>query len=274
MPELPSTLKIIVVVLFAYIALVAIVFLLQRRMLYFPSSVLPPETVAHTRGLTSWPNSGQTYRGFVAVDSSQDVKGTIIVFHGNAGQAIDRNYYGGALTPLGYRVLLAEYPGYGARVGRPSEAAFITDAKETVELAHQAYGDPIILWGESLGSGVATALAADTTVPVTAVVLVTPWDSLPRLAQTIYWFFPARWLVLDRYDNVRNLQSFAGPVAVVVAEQDEIIPTRHSMRLFKSIPGSKRLWVLENAGHNSWPVQPDAGWWREVTAFISEGLSP
>ena len=262
--------KIILTVILFYLAFAVLAFFLQRRMLYFPGQTRPPEEWVQMSGLAFWPAPDVDYRGLVGVDPTSEPKGTIIVFHGNAGMAADRSYYARALTPLGYRILLAEYPGYGGRSGSPNEATFVADARETVELAHQEFGAPIFLWGESLGGGVTTALAADSSVPIAGVILVTPWDSLPRLAQSIYWFFPARWFVLDKYDNVANLQSYGGRVAVALAEKDEVIPIRHGRRLYESVDSPKKLWIFENAGHNSWPIQPEASWWKEVMQFIGE----
>ncbi len=264
---LSVVLKIALAILLIYCAIVAIAFALQRQMLYFPTQERPSEEWVRMAGLAVWPASTSDYRGFVS-EGSADARATIVVFHGNAGRALDRSYYAHALGPLGYRVLLAEYPGYGGRDGKPSEAALIADAVETLELAHEEFGGPVYLWGESLGAGVAAAVAASTEAPIAGLVLITPWDSLPDLAQSIYWFFPARWLIRDQYDSVKNVESYAGPVALVVAEQDEIIPSRHSMRLFESVTSDKRLWILPGAGHNSWPVQPDAPWWREVVDFV------
>jgi len=265
---LSVALKVALFLLLVYCVIVAVAFALQRRMLYFPNPERPPQERAQSAGLAFWPASTEDYRGFVSVEPV-DAGATVVVFHGNAGRAVDRSYYAHALAPLGYRVLLAEYPGYGGRSGKPSEAAFVADAVETVELAYKEYGDPIYLWGESLGSGVAAAVAATSDVPIAGLVLLTPWDSLPDLAQFTYWFLPARWLVLDQYDSVENVTSYAGPVAVVVAERDELIPTQHSMRLFESVTANSKLWILAGAGHNSWPVQPEASWWREVVDFVS-----
>jgi pimeloyl-ACP methyl ester carboxylesterase len=145
----------------------------------------------------------------------------------------------------------------------------VQDAKETVRRAHKEFGGPVFLWGESLGCGVASGVVADPPVPIKGVVMMTPWDSLPDLAQALYWYFPARWLVRDRYDNVRNMLSCAQPVAVLVAERDEIIPRKHSMRLYDALPGPKRLWVLEGAGHNSWPAGANVAWWRAVMDFVA-----
>lgn len=263
-----TAMKIFITVILLYLAFATFSFFLQRTMLYFPGKKLPSEEWAQMSGLSFWPVPDENYRGFVGVDLSSEPKGTIIVFHGNAGMAADRSYYVRALTPLGYRVLLSEYPGYGGRSGSPSEEKFVADARETVELAYQEFGSPIFLWGESLGCGVASALAAESPIPIAGVILVTPWDSLPRLAQSIYWFFPSRWFVLDKYDNVSNLQSYDGRVAVALAEKDEVIPFRHGRRLYESLDSPKKLWIFEDAGHNSWPVHPEASWWKEVMQFV------
>jgi pimeloyl-ACP methyl ester carboxylesterase len=85
----------------------------------------------------------------------------VLVFHGNAGSALDRKYYPDALEKLGYRVILVEYPGYGGRRGKLGEGSFVADARDLVTLARDEFGDPIYVWGESLGCGVAIAVAAD-----------------------------------------------------------------------------------------------------------------
>ena len=263
-----SKMKLILYAILFYCLLLAVVFFMQRRLLYLPDPARPSDVAVQTAGLTFWPSSSNDYRGFLSTEPHSNPKGTIIVFHGNAGRAADRIYYARALTPLGYRVLLAEYPGYGGRRSSPSEASLTADAKAIVELAHQEFGDPIYLWGESLGCGVATAVASETQIPIAGVILVTPWESLPKLAQSIYWFFPARWLVRDQFDNAANLAAYDGPVAVLLAEHDEVIPVRHGQRLFDAITSYKKLWVFEEAGHNSWPIQPGESWWREVMAYM------
>lgn len=251
-----------------YILLLAVVFFLQRRLLYLPNPAQPTDASLQVAQLTSWPSSISDYRGFLSIDSPSEPKGTIIVFHGNAGRAADRSYYTNALTPLGYRVLLAEYPGYGGRDGAPSESSLVDDALVTVARAHQEFGEPIYLWGESLGCGVVAAVATEIGFPIEGVVLVTPWESLPKLAQSIYWFFPARWLVRDQFDNAANLAEYEGPVAVLLAGQDEVIPVSHGQRLFDQLNSPKKLWVFDNAGHNSWPIAPAEGWWRDVMDYV------
>lgn len=260
--------KFILYAILFYLLLLATVFAMQRRLLYLPNPAQPAEASLQAAPLSFWPTADNDYRGFISEDSQLDPKGTVIVFHGNAGRAADRSYYVQALAPLGYRVILAEYPGYGGRSGSPSEASLTADAKATVELAYEEYGTPIYLWGESLGCGVVAAVAAEAEVPIGGVILITPWESLPKLAQSIYWFFPARWLVRDQFDNAANLAGYDGPVAVLLAEKDEVIPVQHGQRLYDALTSDKRLWVFEGAGHNSWPIASQEDWWQEVMDYV------
>jgi alpha-beta hydrolase superfamily lysophospholipase len=254
-----------------YALLVFAAYLLQDRLLYFPNKATRIQTAqaASRLGLALWPDGEDDYFGLISTDPPTPSSGTVLIWHGNAGSAIHRGYYVHPLQALGFRVVLLEYPGYGARPGRLREPSFVADALQAARRATQEFDGPLYVWGESLGCGVASAVAADPELEVQGAVMLTPWDRLPDLAQRIYWYLPARWLARDRYDNVGNLQEFPGPVAVLMADRDEVIPNAHTMRLYESLPDPKRLWVFQNAGHNSWPTAPDAGWWAEVMEWVS-----
>lgn len=244
-------------VLIVYIAFSLVVFIFQRQMLYLPGEFRLSRERARNEGLLHWP-SFERYRGLIGRQEPADSKGTIIVFHGNAGTAHDRRFYVSALSDQGFRVILAEYPGYGGRVGRPSEEVLVEDALETMLLAYHEYGQPLFLWGESLGSGVVSSAVAKANVPLKGLVLFLPWDSLPKLAQTHYWYLPAYWLVLDKYNSIDNLRHFEGNVAVILAEKDEVIPVKHG----------RKLWLFKDVGHNNVAVEPELHWWEDVTEFI------
>ncbi|HXW69371.1 MAG TPA: alpha/beta fold hydrolase, partial [Dissulfurispiraceae bacterium] len=173
---------------------------LQSKMLYYPSSSVPSQEDLSANHIQFWPSSRAGYRGFIGSNQINNPKGTVIVFHGNAGTAAYRAYYVRALESLGYRVLLAEYPGYGGRAGRLGEKSFVNDAKETVQLIQQQFGDPIFLLGESLGAGVAAAVVKNMPGQINGIVLVTPWDSLLSVAQSKFsrWF-PVRLFMKDKY---------------------------------------------------------------------------
>jgi pimeloyl-ACP methyl ester carboxylesterase len=120
-----------------------------------------------------------------------------------------------------------------------------------------------------LGASVATAAAADPSLPIEGLVLITPFTNLPDLAQSIYWPLPVKCLVREKYDSKANLQSFRGPVAILVAGQDELIPRQHSQQLYDSLATRKEIWVFEGAGHNTWPISQQEGWWQEAADFVS-----
>lgn len=273
-PDRPWTLLIIAVVV--YFAFLLFVYFRQDKMLYFPeaASMTALEARAKAHRFRIWPGNATDYHGFVQEDLAGSSNGVILLFHGNAGSALDRTFYGKELSPLGYRLILMEYPGYGARAGELGEDSFVSAAVEAARAAVEQFGGPLVLFGESLGCGVASAVAGSGKVPVAGVVLMTPWDTLPDMAQSVFWYLPARWLTRDRYDNVRNLGRYPGPVAVAVAENDEVIPPRHGHRLFELLSNRKKLWVLKGAGHNSWPAVVDSAWWGEIFGFLTEGKTP
>ena len=259
--------KITLYSLIGYLFLCAVVFMSQRYLLYLPDIRRLSLEQVNARGLRPWP-SADHFLGFIDLQESASIQGTIIVFHGNAGAAHDRSFYVQALARQSFRVIIAEYPGYGGRGDKPSEETLVRDALSTIRLTHQQFGEPLFLWGESLGCGVVAAALKQTDIPVQGVVLFLPWDSLSDVAQTHYWYLPARWLVLDRYDSVNNLRGYTGNVAVILAGDDEIIPVRHGKRLYETITTRKKLWLFDGARHNEMPLTPNLSWWREVTDFI------
>ncbi|TAK60635.1 MAG: alpha/beta hydrolase [Methylobacter sp.] len=258
-------------ILLTYFLLLLIVFLFQRKMIYFPNtySLDHQQLLADQAGLKLWPST-DNYLGLISKTPQTVSKGTVIVFHGNAGSATNRTYYLAPLEKLGYRVILAEYPGYGARKGAPSEQTLISNGIQTATQALNDFGGPIFLWGESLGSGVVGGIVQSGQIPVKGIVLVTPFSSLADVAQHHYWFFLAKWLIRDKFDNIKNLQNYSGNTAVLLAEQDEIIPNKYSLKLFESLPHKKKLWAFKDAGHNTLPLYQDLPWWQEVMQFVND----
>ncbi len=243
---------------------------LQYRMLYYPSALVPSEQYLAGSGLGFWPSGPENYRGFVGGNTGGQAKGIFIVFHGNAGTAADRGYYAKALGDLGYRVILADYPRYGGRKGELGEAAFVTDAVETVRLVREKYDGPLYLLGESLGAGVACATTRVSPTPISGIVLITPWDTLRAAARRNFPWLPVRLFLKDSYDNIANLSAFRGRVVVVAAGNDEFIPLSLTRNLFDSLATpDKKIWVIEGAGHNDWPERITPSFWREIAGSVS-----
>ena len=240
---------------------------MQDRFIYFPEKATIEDVTSG--GLRTWPTS-EAFRGLIAEPAGK-VYGTAIVFHGNAGHAGHRSFYAAALTRLGLRVILAEYPGYGPRDGTPSEESLVADAQQTIALAHRLYGMPLPLIGESLGAGVVAAAGSRERDKTSGLLLITPWDRLEHVAACHYPWLPVKWLLRDRYDSVTHLASFDRPVLVVVAQNDSIVPARFGEALYNALAVPKHLIVVKGAEHNDWIGHIDDTWWQEAVGFL---LSP
>jgi hypothetical protein len=238
--------------------------MLQNHLLYFPDKATVEEMLAS--GLDAWP-SAQDFRGLVA-EAAGAARGTVIVFHGNAGHAAHREFYARFLIRLGLRVILAEYPGYGPRDGALGERSMVADAEQTLLLAYRRHGAPLLLIGESLGAAVAAAAAARQRDRIAGLLLITPWDRLENHAAHHYPWLPVSWFLRDRYDSAAHLASLNRPVVVAVAERDSIVPARFGKALYEALAEPKRFTVIKGAEHNDWPARIDERWWRDVIAFL------
>jgi fermentation-respiration switch protein FrsA (DUF1100 family) len=148
-------------------------------------------------------------------------------------------------------VCLFDYRGYGGNAGSPSEAGLMRDAHAVgAAVAGRAGVDAgrIVLLGESLGTGVAVALAAD--VRPMALVLRSPFTSMADVAAHHYWFLPVRRLLWDRYDSLARIGVLACPVAIVAGDGDRVVPFALSRRLYDAAPEPKTFITVRGADHN------------------------
>jgi hypothetical protein len=258
-----------------YAAFLLVLYFIQDLLLYLPAKTSPDRLIPESKqiGLRLWPDRSTSdhYRGFVLEGNPwHRPKGTVIFVHGNAGNAMNRVVFAASIRDAGYRPILMEYPGYGARAGTPSEAALAKEVQEVVRLAAAETEGPVYLWGESMGAAVvASALGSDPTLPVAGVLLITPWNNLPDLAQSIYWFAPVKYMVRDRYDSAANLAKYRGPVVILMAEQDSVIPPTHSRALFDSLPEPKHRVIVPDADHNNWFRRAGSDWPADIMRFLA-----
>ena len=242
---------------------------MQNRFLYFPEPQWPTEQMLAYENMKLWQATAADYQGLIAAHDAPAPNGTIVLFHGNGGTALDRGFYLEPIMKLGFRVILAEYPKYGGRPGKVGEKPFVAAGLETVRLAHEQYKEPLYLVGESLGCGVAAAVAKQTSVPIAGIILITPWDTLASVAKSMFPFLPVKLVLTDKYDSIENLQAFQKKISVVGAERDEILPIKHAINLYNALPeGRKRMWIIKGAGHNDWPMHAEASLFKEMTDFV------
>jgi uncharacterized protein len=181
--------------------------------------------------------------------------GALLFAHGNGGNLSGRGAYIVELQRhLKVGVLLIDYPGYGRSGGAPTEAGCYAAGDAAYDWLAETLGVPgerIILYGGSLGGGVATDLAARR--PHRALVLVSTFTSIPEQAQTLYPWLPARWLVRNKFDNLAKLASVTGPVFVTHGRNDDLIPFAMGERLYAAAAGPKEFFPIDNWGHNDFP---------------------
>jgi pimeloyl-ACP methyl ester carboxylesterase len=246
--------------------------LVQRRLLYFPERTgrVEAERRARALGLEPWVSGGELLGWRAATPGA---KGRLLVFHGNAGSALDRGYYAAfaqAAPDLPLEVLLAEYPGYGPRPGEPSEPALLEAARAAIAAARREGGGPLLVAGESLGSAVAALAAAADPAAVDGLLLVTPLASVPAVARRHYPFVPAL-VHRDTWRADQALPRYGGRVAFLVAGHDEVVFPDLGRALYEAYPGPRRLWVDERATHNEVDWRPSLGRWREMVEFLATG---
>ncbi len=251
-----------------YLLVVVGMFVFQRSFLYYPDRQAPDLAdaggealeVVHTRSadgleLVHWYRPPASPGGPV-----------VVVFHGNAGHAVDRVAKLRAMLEAGFGVFFAEYRGYGGNPGQPDEPGLTADARAVMALL-EARGvglERIILYGESLGTGVAVKMAVEH--PVAGLVLEAPFTSIADVAQAHYWYLPARWLLHDKWESLGRIRGVASPILVVHGERDRVIPTRFGRRLFEAAPEPKTALYLPSAGHNDVWNYPEAR--RAILDFV------
>jgi hypothetical protein len=259
-----------------YAGLSLVVAMLQDKLIYFPHRADEAALIerGRTEGLEPWRDGSGAIVGWKAprLGSTPPAANRLVVFHGNLGYAQHRLGYVEGFGQIAggrtWEVYLFEYPGYGAREGKLGEASFIAAGLAALRTLREADARPIYLLGESLGSGLASALAGREPQSVAGVMLITPFASLTEVAAHHYPFLPVRLILRDHWDNAAALRSYAGPLAVRLAGQDEVIPVTHGRRLYEAYAGRKQLWIGEGASHNSLDFSMSSSWWEEVTRFL------
>lgn len=239
-----------------YGVLVAVLYLIQRSMMYFPWSdvATPAESgVPEMRAVRIATSDGLTLASWYHPAAAGNP--TVVFFQGNAGNIGYRGFKGRVLLDAGFGLVLVGYRGFGGNPGRPNEAGLYADGRAVLSFLARS-GVPsgrLVLYGESLGTGIATQLAleaAKDAAPIGAVVLEAPFSSMAAVAQIHYPYLPAYWMVKDRFATIDKISAIGAPLMVVHGETDRVIPIRMGREIFAAAKEPKEsLWV-PNAEHN------------------------
>ena len=246
-----SNLKwLIMYALVGYAAVLALLYVTQRAMQYFPERF---RTAPAAAGLPQAEELGldtaDGERVIVWHVPPRGNKPVALYFHGNGGSLRNRVDRFRALTEDGSGLVALSYRGYGGSTGTPSEAGLIADALAAYAFTSARYGsERIVLWGESLGSGVAVALAAQ--MPVGYLILQSPFTSAADVGAQRYWFVPVRLMMKDQFRSDLRIGKVAAPVLILHGDRDDIVPIALAERLYGLINAPKRFVRMAGVGHN------------------------
>ena len=258
-----------IIALCAYIALTAVVYVAQRSLMYFPDTahVLPaaaglpeaeevPLTAADGVRIAAW---------HVA---PRDGKPVILYFHGNGGALRFRVTRFRRVIADGIGLVALEYRGYGGSGGSPNEQGLIADAQAAYHFAAAHYPpQQLVLWGESLGSGVAIAVAAER--PVSRVILEAPFTSAVALGARHYWYLPVRLLMKDQFRSDLRIGKVKAPVMIMHGVNDRVVPYAMGEQLFELANKPKHFVRFLDGGHED---LDDNGGLDAVARFLAGDL--
>lgn len=267
--------NLVITIVGVYLVFVLLVFFLQPHLIYFPQTgrdiVATPDQVGLSyESVEINTNDAETLHGwFVPVP---DAVGTVLFFHGNAGNISHRLDFLPMFQKLKLNTFIFDYRGYGQSSGVPSETGTYNDAMAAWEyLTEERRVSPseIVLYGESLGGAVAAWLAAQTKPAM--LVLASVFTSVPELAANIYPYLPVRTIARFEYNTLEYLNAVDCPVFVAHSPQDEIVPFAHGERLFQAAAEPKQFLMLSN-GHNDGFIFMREEWINSLDSFVTNHL--
>jgi esterase/lipase len=250
--------KIGILILLGYVGVGLFLYFNQRSFLYFPT---PNKSTKYSHIVMH--NDGESINVIVLNEGHQNA---ILYFGGNAESMAGSSDYIAGQFPE-FTVYLMDYRGYGASTGIATEKALYSDALklyDTIAPKHKQ----ISVGGRSLGSGIATYVAAHREVNKLA--LITPYDSIVNVAQDIYPVYPASLLLDDRYDSVSRVKDIKAQTLIVIAENDRVIPRTSTNNLIKAFKKEQlKVIVIKNRGHID--ISDDARYYKIMQDFIGKG---
>ncbi len=241
-------------------------FVFQRKLIYIPDKGKPSFVLAKQYGLNEvflQTNDGLDLLAWYK--KAKEGKATIIHFHGNAGNIAYRLPIAKYFIDNGFGILLVEYRGYGGNLGHPSEQGLYKDGQSAIAFL-QAQHIPLsstVLYGESLGTGVAVAMSVH--YPACALILQSPYTSMFELAKSHYpWVLVKPW---DRYNSLEKIGAISTPVLILHGKMDEIVPYHQAQQLFSAVNAPKQFVLYPERGHNDLWHQD---FYQKVILFVEQ----
>lgn len=250
----------------SYFTIGLLLFFLQERIIFFPQK-LPLDH--------KFRFNGDFEEKFFQVDDeskihalhffSKNPKGVILYFHGNAGSLHDWGHVAGEFVEMGYDVLISDFRGYGKSQGPRSEQAFYQDAEILYDYLSEKYEtNQIIIYGRSLGTGVAIDLASKRSAQ--QLILETPFLSLASVAQKRVPIFPVKLLLKYHFRSDQKISKIEYPIHIFHGTKDGVIPFSEAQRLSEILKSPEVLTIIQNGNHNNLPTFEK--YWQKINELL------
>lgn len=252
-----------------YAVICGAVFLLQGALLFHPTSLDAAEPAEPRGQPLELAVDGAVLRGVIVPGRGEGPRPTLLYFGGNAERVRQRARERGWVGELGFHQVFVSYRGYDDSTGSPSGAALLADAvaiHDAIAARPDVDRERIVVWGNSLGSGIAARVARERALA--GAILVMPYARLSDIAADVYWWLPVRWLFRHEIDTLADAPAITDPVLVVHGRLDTLIPPAHGRRVAEAWGGPARLVLVDGAGHNDLGGRPELR--AAVEAFLRE----
>lgn len=266
--------EVLLVLLLTAVVGLAVLWWTQRSLMYFPSGGQVPlaaQAIAGAEDVQLTTRDGLRLGAWFVPGRGAPPRPTVLVANGNAGDRSDRAPLAAALARAGYSVLLFDYRGYGGNGGSPTEDGLLHDARAAADfLQDRSDVDRarIAYLGESLGSGVVTALAVER--PPSALILRSPFTSFAEVGGHHYPWLPVSLFIRDRYPIIDQISTVRAPILIIAGDRDDVVPLRFSRAVYEKAAEPKRLLVIERARHNDRELLSGERMMTAITQFLGE----
>jgi len=233
-----------------YLILLTLIYINQRKLLYLPSE----------NNYLDDPINFTYNEFFIEVDKDVKIKSwliekdlkkykTILFLHGNAGNLFNRSYKLNRLNELNLNVLIISWRSFSGNSGKPNETNLFGDAKKAVKWLNERGVETknIILYGESLGTGVAVEIGQ--TNKFNSIILESPYTSMIKAAKIYYPYLPVKFLLKDKYDSEKKIKNIKTPILIMHGKKDNIVPFHMGKKLFETANEPKKFLQIEEDDH-------------------------
>ncbi|WP_422859858.1 alpha/beta hydrolase [Flagellimonas sp. S174] len=260
--------RVAILIFVLFLTLTLMLTLLQEKFIFLPTQLPENYTYSFERDFEEFFLTGQDEAKLNALHfKSEDPKGVILYFHGNAGDLSRWGQIANRFLRYDYDVIVMDYRGYGKSTGKRSESNLFEDAQLFYDYTHELYAkDEIIIYGRSLGCSIATHVASNNRIK--KLILETPFYNLTDVAQDRFPFLPMKPILKYKLASNQFIQQVKAPIRIFHGTEDRVVAYDSGKRLFEVIPiEDKKMYTIEKGEHNN--LSDFKQYWENIEAELA-----